>query len=84
MISAVISMDPGDEFNEPGRCDTAVGKKEEEENGMELEVGGSEVYEEMLDGWRSSATGGLAISLPLIASSDETGTSKSLRASAHL
>ena len=53
MISAVISMDQGDEFNEPDRCDTAVGKKEgEEENGMELEVevGGSKVYEEMLDG----------------------------------
>ena len=42
------------------------------------------MYDEMLAEGRSTGTGGQAINLPLIASSDETGTSKSLRASTDL
>ena len=42
------------------------------------------MYDEILAEGRSTGTGGQAINLPLIASSDETGTSKSLRASTDL
>ena len=78
-------MECEDELTGPGREGGPVGKEEKEEGkGIEVEVDGSVVYDEILAEGRSTGTGGQAINLPLIASSDETGTSKSLRASTDL
>ena len=78
-------MEWEDKLTGPGRDDGPVWKEENEEGkGIEVEVDGSAVYDEILAEGRGTGTGGQAINLPLIASSDETGASKSLRASTDL